>query len=266
MLLSWGVDHVNWFGCGLKHKEAAEALRVDVMKQKVRNPRGATVKVTQWQQHERQTETKLSGINMWKVKYQLPLHLRGQYHYPLTGKAEKKHTHTHSSSGIIKLFQWENKVSSSSSWLHSSAIWGTITLRATSVTNSSDLTQIAQNSTHELKLLTALVAATSMSRYFCYRTGYTTRSPALVYDRGEPVRLLEFQDAGNTVYVRLSHLTVSDMSSACLKSNSWQISWNSELYWGVSGCKRGIWSQTLTPWSRWVLIQEACGKRNLKEG
>lgn len=56
---------------------------------------------------------------MWKVKYQLALHLRGQYHYPLTGKAEK----THSSSGIIKLSQWKYKVSSSLSWLPSSAIW-----------------------------------------------------------------------------------------------------------------------------------------------
>lgn len=89
---------------------------------------------------------------MWKLKYQLALHLRGQYHYPITTKAAK----THSSSGIIKLSQWEYKASSSLSWWHSSAIWEAIPVCTTSVITT--LTSVHLNSSHELKWLKALVA------------------------------------------------------------------------------------------------------------
>lgn len=89
-----------------------------------------------------EAETRLSGINMWKLKYQLALHLRGQYHYPITTKAAK----THSSSGIIKLSQWEYKASSSLSWWHSSAIWEAIPVCTMSAITS--LTSVHLNSSH----------------------------------------------------------------------------------------------------------------------
>lgn len=71
----------------------------------------------------------LSGINTWKLKYQLALHLRGKYHYPITTKAGGN---TRSSSGIIKLSQWEYNASSSLSRWHFSAICEAIPVFATS--------------------------------------------------------------------------------------------------------------------------------------
>lgn len=94
---------------------------------------------------------------MWKLKYQLALHLRGQYHYPITTKAAK----THSSSGIIKLSQWEYKASSSLSWWHSSAIWEAIPVCTMSAITS--LTSVHLNSCHELKWLKALVAPSCLA-------------------------------------------------------------------------------------------------------
>lgn len=72
------------FQHGFNNIQVVEAVPEDMMKLK---SGGLQLRATQ-----RQTETELSGINMWKVKYQLALHLRGPVSLSSHRQRQKKHT------------------------------------------------------------------------------------------------------------------------------------------------------------------------------
>lgn len=167
------LDHADWLGTGFKtNTTLRQCKRIRQKKKKSQEHIKSYSKKKSSTEAAWEAETRLSGINMWKVKYQLALHLRGQYHYPLTGKAEK----THSSSGIIKLSQWGYKVSSSLSWWHSSAIWERHQF-APWVWQLLWPHTVRSNSSRELQWLKACVVMSSiMSSYSSYWMAYT-RSP-----------------------------------------------------------------------------------------